>query len=243
MKILPDTYTIRARHFPALLSALPFFVIWFYLSDNVELKGLASFILNIKLFGIGGITFSIVFLYFYSLAIREISKYFQRQYFTGDKANGFPTTYLMTYADSTFSDSYKDKYRKLVSDQFDFELLNKEQEEENVVEARKRLNEAIGLIRPEVKEGYLVLQHNIWFGFCRNFIGGTIISMILCIVGILIGIFFVEDNKVLFFILGILFLLYLIVFLFRKPILVNNGEAYAKQLFSEFIGGKAENSC
>lgn len=238
MKILPDTYAIRARHFPALLSALPFFVIWFHLSDNVQLKELVSFILSLKF--LGGITFSIAFLYVYSLTIREISKYFQRQYFTGNEANGFPTTYLMTYADSTFSDSYKDKYRKLILDRFNFELLNKEAEEANLIEARKRLDEAAGLIRPEIKDGYLVLQHNIWFGFCRNFIGGTIISILLCIVGILAGIFFIEDNKVLFLILGILFLLYFIVFLFRKPILVYNGEAYAKQLFSEFIGGKAK---
>ena len=238
MKKLPDTYTIRARHFPALLSALPFFVIWFYLSNNVQLKELVSFILSLKF--LGGITFSIAFLYVYSLTIREISKYFQRKYFTGNGAKGFPTTYLMTYADSTFSDSYKDKYRKLISDQFNFELLNKEEEKTNLIEARKRLDEAAGLVRPKIKEGYLVLQHNIWFGFCRNFIGGAIISMILCTVGILTGIFFIEDNKVLFFISGILFLLYLIVFLFRKPILVHNGEAYAKQLFSEFIGDKTQ---
>ena len=238
MKILPDTYTIRARYFPVLLSALPIFVIWFYLSDNVQFNELVSFILSLKF--LGGMTFSIAFLYIYSLAIREVSKHFQRKYFTGDGAKGFPTTYLMTYADNTFSDSYKDKYRKLILDRFNFELPNKTEEETNLIEARKRLDEAAGLVKPEIKNGYLVLQHNIWFGFCRNFIGGTIISMIFCIVGILIGIFFMEDNKVLFFILGILFLLYLIVFLFRKPILVNNGEAYAKQLFSEFIGGKAE---
>ena len=238
MKKLPDTYAIRARHFPALLSALPFFVIWFYLSDNVQLKELVSFILSLKF--LGGMTFSIAFLYVYSLTIREISKYFQRQYFTGNRAKGFPTTYLMTYADRTFSDSYKDKYRKLILNRFNFELLNKEEEEANLIEARKRLDEAAGLVRPEIKGGYLVLQHNIWFGFCRNFIGGSIISMLLCIVGILAGIFFTEDNKVLFLILGVLFFLYLVVFLFRKPILVHNGEAYAKQLFSEFMGNKAQ---
>ena len=233
-----NPYTIFARYFPAFFCALPFFVLWYYLSDNVQLEGLASFILSIKLAEVEGLTFSIVFLHFYSLIIREISKYFQRQYFTGDKANGFPTTYLMMYADSTSSDSYKDKYRKVVSDQFDFELLNKEQEEANPIEARKRLDEATGLIKQEIQDGYLVLKHNIWFGSFRNLIGGTTISIPLCIVGIALGWFLVEDNKVLFFILGVLFFLYLILFLFRKSILVHNGEAYAKQLFFEFIGSK-----
>ena len=237
MKKLPDNYTIRARHFPALLSALPFFVVWFYLSDNVQLKELVSFILSLKF--LGGMTFSIAFLYVYSLTIREISKYFQRRYFTGNKAKGFPTTYLMTYADSTFSDSYKDKYRKLILDRFGFELLNKEEEKADPSEAKKRLDEAVGLVRPEIKGGYLVLPHNIWFGFWRNFIGGTIISMLLCVVGIVVGKFFVDDSKILFFILGVLFFLYFVIFLFRKPILVYNGEAYAKQLFLEFIGSEA----
>ena len=231
-----DTYTIFAGYLPAILSALPFFVFWFYLSDNVKLEELVSFILSLKF--LGGVTFSIAFLYIYSLAIREVSKHFQRKYFTGNRAKGFPTTYLMTYADRTFSDSYKDKYRKLILNRFNFELLNKE-EEANLIEARKRLDEAAGLVRPEIKGGYLVFQHNIWFGFCRNFIGGTVISMLLCIVGILLGWFFVADNKVLIFILGVLFFLYLVMFLFRRPILVHNGEAYAKQLFWEFIGSEA----
>ena len=197
MKILPDTYTIRARYYPALVSALPFFIIWYYISDNIQLEGLASFILSIKLIGIEGITLSIVFVYFFSLGIREISKIFQRQYFTGDGATGFPTTYLMTYADSTFSDSYKDKYRELILDRFNFDLLNKEEEETNPIEAKKRLNEATELVKVEIQDGYLVLKHNIWFGFFRNFIGGTIVSMIFCIVGIFLGWFFIEDNKVI----------------------------------------------
>ena len=235
VKKLLNTYTIFARYLPALLSALPVFVFWFYLSDNVQLEELISFILSLKF--LGRVTFSVAFLYIYSLVIREVSKHFQRKYFTGDSARGFPTTYLMMYSDNTFSDSYKDKYRKLISNQFGFELLNKE-EEDNLIEARKRLNEATDLVKAEIQDGYLVLSHNIWFSFWRNFIGGTIISMPLCVVGIVVGKFFVDDNKVLFFILGVLFFLYFLMFLFRKPILVHNGEAYAKQLFLEFIGSE-----
>ena len=85
-----------------------------------------------------------------------------------------------------------------------------------------------------------MLKHNVWFGLFRNLIGGTLVAMPLCIIGVFIGWCFVEDNKVLILILGFLFFLNLIVFLFRKPILKHNGEAYAKQLFSEFIGGKEQ---
>ena len=230
---LPNTYTIYARYFPALLSALPFFVIWYYLSENFQLKELTSFILSIKFFG--EITFAIVLLYGCALVIREISKYFQRKYLTGGRAKGFPTTYLMMYSDSTLSDSYKNKYRKLISKRFDFELLNKEDENVDITEAKKRLNEATELVNAEIQDVDLVLKHNIWFGFFRNLIGGTIISMPVCIAGVILGWFFIEDKKVLIFILVVLFFLYLAVFLCRRSILVHNGEAYAKKLFSEFI--------
>ena len=236
MRLISNNYTLRARLFPAILTALPFFVIWYYLSENTDLNGLGSFLLNIRLFGIPGITFSIVFLYFYSLAIREVSLVFQRKYFTDPQATGFPTTYLMLYTDDALSSDYKDKYRETVSRMFHFGLLSQEQEEHDLVEAKKRLNEAAGLVRRHVKDGYLVLNHNIQFGFFRNFLGGTVISIILCIVGIPVGVAFLGSNRVMTFVLLILFGLYLVVFLYRKRILIHNAEAYAKQLFFEFIG-------
>ena len=137
IKKLLNTYTLFARYLPVILSALPVFVFWFYLSDNIQLEELVAFILSLKF--VGGMTFSFALLYVCSLAIREISKRFQRKYFTGDGAKGFPTTYLMTYTDSTLSDRYKDKYRELISYRFNFELLNKEEEEADLIEARKCL--------------------------------------------------------------------------------------------------------
>ena len=229
-----DPYTIFARYLPALLSAFPLFILWFHLSDNVQLKELVSFIQSVKF--LSGITFSLVFLHFYSLIIREISKYFERYYFTGGKTQGFPTTYLMTYANSAFSDGYKDKYRQLILQRFDFKLLSKEEEKADPIEAKKRLNEAAGFVRQEIQEGYLVLWQNICFGSFRNLIGGTTISMPFCIIGILLGWYVVEDNEILFLFLGSLFFLYLVIFLFRKRILIHNGEAYAERLFLEFIG-------
>ena len=235
LKKVLNPYTIFARYLPTLISALPFFVIWYYLSGNFKLEGLASFILNIRLLEGGAITCSLAILHFYSLGIREISKNFQRQYFTGDTAIGFPTTYLMTYSDSTLSESYKEKYRELILKRFGFELLNKDAEHTDTIEARKRLNEATRLVTAEMQNVYLVLKHNIWFGSLRNLIGGTIISMPLCIVGLALGWFLLEKNTIMILILTILFILNLVVFLFRKPILIHNGEEYAQTLFAEFI--------
>ena len=43
-----DAYVIFARYLPAILSALPIFVFWFYLSNNVQLEMFISFILSLK---------------------------------------------------------------------------------------------------------------------------------------------------------------------------------------------------
>ena len=115
-----NTYTIYARFFPCIISAMPLFVLWFFLSANIQLRELGAYLLSLKFYG--GITLSIVFLYFYAQVLRITSKIIEKKPFH-DTA-GLPTTYLMMYADDTFSKSYKDKYRQLVKKRFNIDLLN-----------------------------------------------------------------------------------------------------------------------
>ena len=97
---------------------MPLFILWFFVSDNIQIKELGIYLLSLKFYG--GVTLSVVFLYFYAQVIRITSKYFENKYFV--KNLGFPTTYLMTYADGTFSKYYKDKYRERVKKHFDIDL-------------------------------------------------------------------------------------------------------------------------
>ena len=140
----------------------------------------------------------------------------------------------MTYADRTFSENYKDKYRQLVKKHFDFDLLNKDEELKNPTEAQKRLNETTKQVILKVKAGQLVKKQNIWYGFVRNLIGGTIFSVIFCIINIIAGLT-VHKSCLLVILSVILLVVYGGVFLFRKSILRQNAEAYATQLISEFI--------
>jgi hypothetical protein len=229
-----NAYTIYARFFPCIISALPLLVLWFFLSDNIKLKELGTYLLSLKFYG--GITLSIVFLYFYAQVLRITSKIIEEKLFH-NKA-GFPTTYFMTYADNTFSKSYKDKYRQLVKKQFDLDLLNETEEAADITEARKRLNEATQSIRLEIKKGYLVLEQNIWYGFMRNLIGGMIYSIIFCIMNIIVGSIWYK-NPILIISSVILLVIYVIVFLLRKQILIQNAEAYANQLIAEFMSGNS----
>lgn len=230
MKILFDEYTWKARFFPCIISAMPLFILWFFLSDNIQLKELGADLLSLKLYG--GVTLYIVFLYFYAQVLRITSKIIQKKHFT--KKDGFPTTYLMTYADNTFSKSYKDKFREIVKRQFGIDLLNESEEAADITEARRRLNEAIQLIRLKIKVGYLVSKQNIWYGFVRNLVGGTIYSIIFCIINIIVGSIWYK-NPILVISSIILLVTYAIMFLLRKQILIQNAEAYANQLIAEFM--------
>lgn len=223
-----NTYTINARILPAIISIIPFFILWFYIRSYLGLKDLEKFLLNIKFYG--EITLSIAAIYFCSLIIRQLSKYFESKYFI--HADGFPTTFLMTYSDNTFSKEYKDKYRSKIKEQFDISLLNEEEEKSNYIEAKKLLNEATKQVILKIKDGYLVKHHNIWYGFYRNFIGGTIISMVICLANIVTGLFI---NTNLTIISSALFIVYLLIFLFRKKILFGAAIDYAKQLIAEFM--------
>jgi len=225
-----STYTIYARFFPCIISALPLFILWFFLSENIQLKELGTFLLSLKFYG--GITLSIVFLYFYAQVLRITSKFIQKTLFL-DKA-GFPTTYLMTYADNTFSKNYKDKYRQLVKKQFGIDLLNENEEATDITEARKLLNEATKQVILKVKDGQLVKKQNIWYGFVRNLIGGTIYSIIFCIINIIVGSAWYK-SPILVISSIILLVIYSILLLFKKQILVQNSEAYAYQLIAEFM--------
>ena len=229
-----NAYTIYARFFPCIISSLPLFILWFFLSENIQLKELVSYLLSLKFYG--GITLSIVFLYFYAQVLRITSKIIQKKLFL-DKT-GFPTTYLMTYPDDTFSKNYKDKYRQLVKRQFDIDLLNESEEATDITEARKRLNEATQSIRLKIKGGYLVSKQNIWYGFVRNLVGGAIYSIIFCIMNIIVGSIWYK-NPILIISSIILLVIYAIMFLFRKQIIIQNAEAYASQLIAEFMAGKS----
>ncbi len=225
-----NSYTLYARFFPAIISALPLFILWFFLAENRQLNELLTFLLSIKFYG--GVTISVVALYFYAQIIRIASKYFENKYFIDNL--GFPTAYLMTYADSTFSKSYKTKYRELVKKHFNVDLLNEAEEVQDVSEARKLLNEVTKQVILKVGDGRLVKKQNIWYGFVRNLIGGTLFSIIFCCINIAVGLT-VCKNMLLIIVSVVLLIMYGILFLFRRQILKQNAEAYANQLIAEFI--------
>jgi len=230
MKKWFDSYSIPARIFPSLVSALPAFVLVFFLSADAQLKELGRFLLSLKFYG--GITLGIVALYFYSQVIRFASKLLEEAFFI--RASGFPTTYLMTYADTTYSSTYKDKYHTNVKRDFDIALLDETSEANDPDDARKRLAEAAKQVILKVGKGQLVFKHNVWYGFIRNVIGGSFFSLAFCCVNILIGTTVMKSTRLVVISL-VLLVPYGFVLIVRKRLLRQNAEAYAKQLIAEYI--------
>lgn len=229
MSKIIDVYSIYARFFPSIISSLPFFISWFFLAENVRLRELGSFLLSLQFYG--GVTLSVVGLYFFAQVIRITSKYFEGVYFI--KQGGFPTTYLMMHENEKFSQSYKDTYRELAKKHFGMDLLTKDEEETQRTEARRRLNEVAKQVILRVGDGQLVKKQNIWYGFSRNLVGGAIYSTLLCMAGLVTSA--VTKNELLALVMTCLIILYGALLLFRKSILTQTAEAYAEQVIAEFI--------
>ncbi len=230
MKGLFDTYSIPARVFPSVLSAIPVFVLLFFLSGDVELRELGKFLLSLKFYG--GITLGLVGLYSYAQIIRFVSKLLEEAHFI--RRSGFPSTYLMTYADSTYSKAYKDKYRTKVKHDFDIDLLDETGEAQNPDEAKKRLAEATKQVILKVQKGQLVFKHNVWYGFIRNLIGGAFFSLAFCIINIIVGLTAIKNIRLVVTSL-VLVVPYGLLLLLRTPLLRQNAEAYASQLIAEYM--------
>ena len=229
MKNLINKYNLKGRLFPTILCALPFLIFQysFLNSEQIEfLKELGA----IKF--VGDITISVAIVYFLMQVNRFLGKHiFEAIYFK--KQLYFPTTSRLLLSNDNLSSDYKNRIREKAELEFDLKFRNHEQEMENELIARKTIRDIVGLIRRKVGDGTLTLQHNIEYGFFRNLIGGSIVSLIMACV--LVSISIEQTNK---FILGIsiaMAVIYLLLILFSKKILTAKGGLYCDILFQEYM--------
>lgn len=228
-----DSYTIYARFFPSMICALPILLIINNLVVKFNLHELLTFITGISLFG--ALSFNIVIIYFFSLINRTLSKFFEKKYFI-DK-NGFPTAYFLLFSNERYSKDLKIRYRAKVGKLFNIKIPDEKEELIDQKETTRMLGETTKQIILLVGDGKLVKQHNIWYGFIRNLIGGSIIALLFSICGLIIYNFIIY-NVALSIIFAISFFIFLIILVFNKVLLVSVAEEYANQLISEFLQPK-----
>ena len=228
MKI--DNYSLKARYFPAVLSmVLPVFAFNFFYTSELFGEFVADFI-GAKI--LSNLTISTIILFLVSQLGRIIGKVFEEIYFEDESK--FYTTIYLTYKDSKYPDSYKEQIATKIKDDFDIELLGKEDEDANYSRATKVITVAISHIRKKLFNNKFILQHNIEYGFLRNLVGGSVIGIILAVLNIYFF-RFIENIELARSISLTLVIIYLVIILTSKYTLKLLSRSYAKILIREYM--------
>lgn len=222
MKIFSQ-YNVIARIFPTIIGLIPFFIFQYFFLNNI--LSIDSVIASV----VGNIGLSTILLYaFNQYFVRIPSKMFEDWLF--GKQLYFPTTSFLLYSDDEYSDDFKDKIRQSINSDFSIQLPNKEEEKKDEKAARKRIKEVIRLIIGKVQDGYLVLQHNIEYGFVRNLWGASLVGLL----GSALLICFAAPTDPLGAIGKVLVAAYGLYALFGFLFMKYFGKAYARKLIEEY---------
>ncbi len=227
MKI--DKYFRIARIYPAIIILIPFLIFSIYCSLN-NLKDIFDNVLRVKI--IGTLTTSVVLFYLLIQINRFLGKFLFERYIFQNELE-IPTTLFLLFSDGEFSNEYKIHIRNRIHSDFQINMPNEQDEAENIENTKKRIVEAVGLIRQKVKNGRLLLQHNIEYGFARNLIGGSIVGTLMSIFDMYY--FFRTNNNLIAWVsFGLLFF-FLCLLLLHRVIIVHLGNQYARRLFQEYL--------
>lgn len=224
-----DKYNRTAKLYPSVIILIPFLLFTVY-CDIDNLKDVFDNLLGIRI--LGNITISIVLLYLLVQVNRFLGKFIFERYMFQNELE-MPTTNFMLYSNLEFSHDYKTKLREQIKSDFQITIPNEHSESDNIIDSRKRIVEAVGLIRQKVKNGRLLLQHNIEYGFFRNLIGGSIIGFIMSLIDIFY--FYRIDNRLIGNISIGIASVFTVLLLLHRPIIRNLGMQYAKRLYQEYL--------
>jgi|SRR3989338_2807538 len=224
MKIFSQ-YSIVARIFPTIIGLIPLLIFqYFYLNNVLSIDSVIAAM-------IGNIGLSTILIYaFNQYFVRVPSKIFEDWLF--GKQLYFPTTDFLLYSDEEYSDDFKNQVRERIQTDFSLQLPGKEEENRDEEGVRKTIKDAVRLMIGKVKDGYLVLQHNIEYGFVRNLWGASFVGF----VGSLILLAVSDTSNALHIIGAVLAVAYGLYLLFGFLVIKYFGRAYARKLIEEYVG-------
>lgn len=189
-----------------------------------------------SLFGLnwlGEITISAVLTYFLAEAGRFIAKELYEKIHFKDELY-MPTTNFLLHSDPTYTSDHKNKIHSKIYADFGLQICSIREEESDNNKARKTIVECVSMIRGKVKDGRLLLKHNIGYGFARNLIGGSVIAVFVSIINLFVFGYF-SLNLLAFWISLFLALVYLLIMLTGRSIISRYGVRYAKVLIQEYL--------
>lgn len=226
-------YIVKARIYPAVISIIPIIIFFHFYLNNI-VSDLFNLVINIK--WLGDISISVIFIYLFVQINRFIGKeLYEKIYFKNELY--MPTTNYLMHSNEKYSKDYKTKIYSKIKNDFGIELVTHEEEEANNLEARRKIVEAAGQIRQKVKNGHLLLQHNIEYGFVRNFIGGSTVAFLLSLMNLYIF-YYISYNKIAFGISIFTAIFYLMPIILSKIIINKFGNLYAQRLIMEYMSLK-----
>lgn len=216
-----NEYNLKARVFPALITAIPLFLIKHYIVDQY-------FLFSLKQVIFGDVSILVILVYLFSQINRVISKSLF------EVKTDFPTDKALLPSSIILSQQYRKNLSEKIKKDFNLTLPELREENENKQEVKIRIREIVKSIINKVKDGHLLLQHNIEYGFFRNLLGGSVVALIVSFVNIFVF-YFMFKNKDGAITSIVLFIVYLSIIIFRKKVLKHYSEEYTQVLFREYL--------
>lgn len=225
-----DIYDIFARLVPAVLVGVPLYVLYFFLLSPY----IGAFLGSLLAWKIASdVTVSIAILYLVAQINRLLSKEFyeKRIFQTGLY---LPTTCYLMHSDVSLSDYMTRQVHDKIKRDFGIDIPSPQEEERDEGGSRQLIKESVSLIRMRVGKGQLVHQHNIEYGFARNFVGGSILGMGASIVAMAIFLWVYPDT-IAASVSAFLLIIYAVVLLLGEKIIRSFGINYCEVLIQEYL--------
>ena len=230
-----DKYIRVARVYPAVLGMLPTCILlamcmgeWF--PQYQALVGNVKWVLCL----IGGTALvSMAVGYLVRELFKETSKWlFQYLLFKKDETE-MPTTKMLLWQNAAISPAYHKEIAAKVKATFGIKLPTREDEQADLSMAKKTIADAVYQIRQNCRGDVILRQYNIEFGFCRNYLGASVWSILL-IIGI--GIANIFCRWLPWWTVVVAFVVQVLLMVGCYGILESRGWSYARYLMATFTG-------
>lgn len=214
-------YNIKARVFPALICVLPLLLAKHYVVDQYFAFSLSQIVF-------GDISVALILVYFLAQVNRLISKaLFEDKY-------SFPTDTKLLPSSKDLSKEYRNNLSVKIKQDFNLTLPSLREESDDITDVKLRIREIVKSIINKVKNGHLLYQHNIEYGFARNIMGGSVLAIIVSLINVVLFAY-LFPNKALLIVSIVGAVIYAIPILLHKRILNHYSEEYSQVLFREYL--------
>lgn len=229
-----DNYIKIARVYPSIVGAVIPFILtvmccWNYL-PYVD-KFIYSVLIYIGYIGVNALIFAAL-AYLLREIVRNTSKIiFQIPLFNEDETE-MPTTKLLLWSENRISKTYHKEIERKIKQDFGIQLFSANKELQDLHQAKMIIVNVVQQMREVTRNNAILLQYNYEYGFCRNYLGASVLSVFYLV---LIWISNIWFNMLPWWCFAICIGLQIVAMLIAVVFLRYVAQAYAKQLISAYM--------